>query len=68
MTDAGTRILVHRWGRRFVVSVEPRRIDRPSRVFETERQALEFSERLTWSEGWPIENQLEAVDNGPRAA
>lgn len=68
MSTTPFEIVVHRWGSRFVVTIEPRRVDKPSQVFRTAREALEFAERVSWCEGWPILNQLEAFDHGPRAA
>lgn len=51
------RIVLHSWGTRTVVTVEPRRVNRPSQPFRTEADARAFAEKLQHSEGWPIEER-----------
>ena len=42
------------FGGRFVVSIEPRRVDRPSREFRTHGEARTLADALHLKHGWPI--------------
>lgn len=52
-----TTIVLHNWGSRIVVSVEPRTVSRPSQPFRTEADALAFAQKIQRREGWPIEDR-----------
>lgn len=52
-----TKIVLHNWGSRVVVTVEPRTVNRPSQPFRTETDALAFAEKIRRREGWPIEDR-----------
>ena len=63
-----SKIIVSNWGRFTVISIEPRRVDRPSRTFRNPREAFDYATELNWTEGWPVEDRRLRPDNGPRAA
>ena len=45
------------FGERFVVSIEPRRVDRPSREFRTYGEARTLADALHLKHGWQIEDK-----------
>lgn len=45
------------FGGRFVVSIEPRRIDRPSREFRTFGEARTLADALHLKHGWAVEDK-----------
>jgi hypothetical protein len=53
------------WGRRTLVMIEPRQVDRPTQSFRDENVALAYAEQLKRVHGWPI---LDKRDVPPEAA
>ena len=48
------------FGSRFVVSFQPRRVDRPSREFRTRGEARTLADALNLKHDWPVIDTTEA--------
>lgn len=48
------------FGGRYVVSIQPRRVDRPSREFRTYGEARTLADALRLRHGWSISDKTEA--------
>lgn len=53
------------WGRRTLVTIEPRTVDRPTQSFRDDAAAMAYAEALSKAEGWLI---VDKRDSGPEAA
>lgn len=57
------KIIIGKWGSRTIVTVVPRKVDKPTEAFRNPADAMAYADRLKALYRWPIEDHREPRDD-----